>query len=216
MRCGPLVLATLANLYLDTGLAISLFDANEERLDLMDLLARKLFEGEEPAAIVRSTAVLGDALTEATDIVLCMSEDCCRRMTSPLAMPSLENFVPFDDPTEIRRGDYNRPTPVDELSAHTRSMMERPVDLLSQGSARDAAVRWVMELAPTGTKLVNLMGDLSMPVLDESRLDWPPEMSEAELTAVPHQILRWIRDDDPIHTLYLQGEGNPLYDRLGR
>ncbi|MBL8047827.1 MAG: hypothetical protein JNJ45_04010 [Chthonomonas sp.] len=52
--------------------------------------------------------------------------------------------------------------------------------------------------------------DLTPLCLDDS---WPRELT-VDLSLVPHQLLRWIRQDDPIQQLLIDHDASPLHDLL--
>lgn len=214
-RCGPPVLASLATWYPDTPLEVRLFDANEERLDLMDRFARSLFDDLNSEVKVTSGSDIAEALEETTDLLLALHEDCARRMTGTRATPSLANFVD-DDPWELRRGDRNRPTPAEQLSPYTLQILEVPAE--SQKTREEAilaAVLTVLQEKPPTARCASLMRGIVLPPhLPHTHLNWPDRIEEDKLALIPHQVLRWIRGDEKPHDLVEAGRNTPVRDWL--
>ncbi len=73
LRCGAPVLATLCRWYPDVPVSVRLFDRNEERLDLMDMLARQLFDLWNSEVHLSSGSDLAEAMEGTSDLVLCLN-----------------------------------------------------------------------------------------------------------------------------------------------
>jgi hypothetical protein len=185
----------------ETDPVVSLFDANEERLDLMDRLARIIFDDFHPEITVRASSDLSEAMEDVDSVVLCLNEDGARRMVSG----SVEEIkdVQRADAVGLRRGDVNRPTPVENLSPMTRQLLSKPKVL---GMSREEAILGAVELFGsvwTGEgRVLSLMRGVS--VIYES-LEWPTALGEQELWMRPHQILRWINADESVFELVEAG-----------
>lgn len=81
------------------------------------------------------------------------------------------------------------------------------------GSARvfDRALPIVMaNISPTAEVLSLLDPSISLPHADYRILAWPPEPSEAERVAVPHQALRWIHGEEYPFEFFAENENTPL------
>lgn len=216
MVCGPEVLSALAMFAPIDGLEVSLYDPHPERLGLMDLLLRRMTEGDKTGPSVFAEPHLELALEHATDVLVCLYDECCERMSLRTEAPSLENFAEFDDPWELRRGDYNRPTPPEELNEFTRSIVSRPVcGEPGDVSVFETAVRMVVAQCRPGARLLNLTPWKDVPdVLEMQSIGWPVQMSEAELASRPHQVLRWVRADDPLSALLVHADELAVYGWL--
>ena len=212
VRCGAPVLASLATLFPDSRLRVTLFDANEERLDLFHRLGVRLFENWNKEGTILASSDLTEALEGADAVILCPSEDCARRMTGPLSIRVLAAFEEERlDAWEMRRGDRNRPTRPDQLSEQTRQMLTVPApDDRDRELVLQQAIAQVLEGLPTETPLLSLMRGVILP---EGRahtfLNWPAPIPEDRQAFVPHQILRWIYGDEPMDDLVEAGRANP-------
>ncbi len=217
LRCGPPVLATLASWYPDVPAEVRMFDANDERLDLFDRLARLLFDHTGNETVLRGTNELAEALDGATDVILTVHDDCARRMVGPRAARWLENLDAEEEDHELRRGDMNRPTPPAMLSQSTRSMIEVPVDSsLNREEAITAAQEMVVESAPADARILSVMRGVGLPDgRPVTHLAWPAPLDEATLSLVPFQVLRWVTRDDRLDNLVEAGKANPFRDWLG-
>lgn len=200
IRVAPITLAALAEFFPELPLTVSLFDANGERLDLMDRLARCLFDITRNDAVIKSSGELDEAVKDSTDIVLALNEDGARRM---LGRRMSGAVVATDDSVEIGdvySGDFNRPTPMSKLSEHTRLMLQVPD--VAHGS-REEVIRSAFDLVneaigQTAARRLNLTRGLS---IDWEAWDWPAPLADAAKAGIPHQILRWINHDDEVGDL---------------
>lgn len=77
----PLV-GSLATFFGERPLEIVMFDADEERLDLVDRFARLAFAGSKATHSLRSTSDSEEALEDAGLVVLQIEENCARKLTS--------------------------------------------------------------------------------------------------------------------------------------
>ncbi|MBL8069177.1 MAG: hypothetical protein JNM28_12060 [Armatimonadetes bacterium] len=212
MRTAPLVSATLARWYPDVPFGIRLFDANPERLDLADLLLRRLLDDWNDEIPVASSQSATDALDGATEVIVTMHEDCARRMTSRGWSPNLEYFESANTLDLYGGGDRNRPTPVEQLSEQTRRLLENPG--LESGSREDAireSMAQILEIIPEEARLLSLTRGVLLPVeRPYAHFDWPPPVAEMGLQLVPHQILRWVRGDEKIEPLAQAADASPV------
>lgn len=217
VRCGAPVLASLATWYPDPALRVTLYDANEERLDLFHRLGVRLFDNWNKEATILAASDLSEACQDANAVILCLAEDCARRMTGPLSIRVLEAFEEERlDAWEMRRGDRNRPTRPDQLSEQTRQMLTVPApDDRSRETVLDQAVQQTLAVIPPETPLLSLMRGVLLP---EGRahtfLNWPAAIPDDQQALVPHQILRWIYGDEPMDDLVAAGRENPGRDWL--
>ncbi len=204
IRVAPIVLATLAEFFPESPLHVHLFDANEERLDLMDRLARTFFDITRNEATVKSSSELADVLPDSTEVIIALNEDGSRRMVGRQLSTAAAVTDAAIGPTDVYSGDFNRPTPLDRLSDHTRMMLEVPA--ASEGS-REEAVAAAFELVaatgwPSDARVLNLTRGLQVPI---ETWDWPSELSDASKHSMPHRILRWIHHDENIGDLLTEG-----------
>jgi hypothetical protein len=209
VRCAPPVFATLSNWYPDVPLAIRLWDANEERLDLMDRLARCLMDDWNSEATVTSTTDIEEALPGTTDAILCLHEDCARRLIGTHLSPSLAMFDDQDIPLHFYGGDRNRPTPPESLSEHTKLLLSVPDhEEFSRAEAMTDALKILAPHIPDAARVVSLMRETEMESVET--LAWPEILTETQSSLIPHQILRWVRRDEELFDLMSSGKSTPL------
>jgi hypothetical protein len=191
---------------------VTLYDANEERLDLFHRLGVRLFDNWNKEATLLAASDLVEACENPNAVILCLSEDCARRMTGPLSIRVLEAFEEERlDAWEMRRGDRNRPTRPDQLSEQTRQMLTVPApDDRGREQVLEQAMAQVIEAIPSEVPLLSLMRGVLLP---EGRahtfLNWPAPIPEDQQPLVPHQVLRWIYGDEPMDDLVAAGRENP-------
>lgn len=212
VRCAPPVFATLCNWYPDVPLAIRLWDANEERLDLMDRLARCLMDDWNSEATVSSSTDLAEVLEAASDVVLCLHEDCARRLIGTHLSPSLAMFEDQEIPIHYYGGDRNRPTPPESLSEHTKQLLSVPDhESLSRREAMEAALAVLLPQIPESARVLSLMREVDVPARPQTQaIAWPEPLSEVQESLLPHQILRWVRRDEEMFDLMTSGKSTPL------
>jgi hypothetical protein len=97
LRCCPAVIGSLASYYGERPLEVRLYDADEERLDLFDRLARVAFEDTSVEHAVRAFADAAEALEGARLVVLQLDVNCARKYLRGAGEPA-----PVDD-TEAKR-----------------------------------------------------------------------------------------------------------------
>jgi hypothetical protein len=199
LRCAPAVLASIAAPRFEHALEVRLFDANIERLDLMGRLLARMFELTRAQHVFSMHPNLALSLREADGAVLCLYEDCARRMTGKSATRVLLPSEPVDtgNISDLSRGDLNRPTPFDELSPMTLAALAMPEN---EGRSRDEVVANAMALTAERldprTLVLNLTRNAPLSASVRHReLAWPPMLDPAEHATLPHRILRWIGGD---------------------
>lgn len=79
MRCSPPVVASLATYFGERPLQIRMYDADEERLDLFDRLARLCFMTTKSTHNLVSTTDADEALEEAAFAIVQVGENCARK-----------------------------------------------------------------------------------------------------------------------------------------
>ena len=202
IRCCPEVVACLSQLNTTDEVVVTLFDSNNERLDLMDRLARVILDRQKEQFTIRANSDLKDALEEATDVVLMFNEDCARRMTS--SQTEVATDIANDEEILFSKGDANKPTPISELSFNTRQILSRPnLSHLTREEVISRAVSdFEREWSGNGS-VISLIRDV--PTSYRS-FAWPAPLTETEIWQRPHQILRWIALDDSIYELIQAAE----------
>ncbi|MBX3114714.1 MAG: hypothetical protein KF836_09140 [Fimbriimonadaceae bacterium] len=215
LRCGSLVLATLCRWYPDVPISVRLFDSNEERLDLMDMLGRQLFDLWNSEVRLSSGSDLAESMDGATDLIVCLNEDCSRRMVGGNRAESLDFFEETQE-RSFFGGDPNKPTPVENLSDHTKRILGAPVQ---QGSTRqevilEAFAKVRHQLSPP-IRIVSLMRDVELKTdLPITQLSWPEPLTELQVATKPFQILRWVKGDEKVEDLIERINDNPLMEWL--
>lgn len=216
LRCAPAVLASIAAKRFERPLEVRLFDANGERLDLMARLALRLFEITNAAHDVLRRPVLEEALFESDAVVVCLYEDCAKRMTGKTAARFLLPSDPVDPTTraELNRGDINRPTPFDELSPMTLEALSTPEDPRTRDQAVADAMAVVAGLV--GKSLVlNLTRGIELPApVSGTELVWPAPLAAEEHASFPHRILRWVNGDHEAFDYLTRFEQSPVAEWL--
>lgn len=79
VRCSPAVVASLATYFGERPLEIRMYDADLERLDLFDRLARTCFMITKNGHTLISTTDTQEALADADRIVMQVGENCARK-----------------------------------------------------------------------------------------------------------------------------------------
>jgi hypothetical protein len=198
VRCAPPVLSSVAAPRFERPIELRLYDANAERLDLMARLAERLFEIARVEHEVQSTDSLDEAVRGSDAVVVCLYEDCARRMTGKTTARVLLQTDPVDGDKiiELHRGDLNQPTPFDELSPMTLAALSTPEGGdVTREQAIEGAVAMVVER--TGdVPLLNLTRGAAFPSSPMTKsAEWPPTLDADEHSSRPHRILRWINGD---------------------
>lgn len=214
IRCGPPVLATLTNYQPEPDLKINLFDANTERLDLAHLLAARLFEDEDRETNITATTDIEEALYQTNTIILTLNQDCAQRMVAPLTTPSLDDLQFEQENYDFRRGDSNRPTKPEDLSPETRKLIARANTSASREESINQAVNQVLSKSKSA-RIVSLLRGIVLPdLIPHTHLNWPAPLDDHITSAIPFQILRWIRQEDSTYDLRQAGKRNPLFQWL--
>ena len=157
------VVASLATFFGERQLEIAFFDADEERLDLVDRFARLAFATTKAPHSLRSTYDPSEALEDADLVIVQMGENCARKMLG------------------VRR---DQPDPTER------------------------ALQELMSKVPAGAHVLNLIND-PLPV-NYFAMDWPPELTEGQKRAVPHEILRYLNGEDYVYNVIKEHAGSPL------
>lgn len=221
LRAGPHIAAALAACPSDIPLDIRLWDGSAERLDLFDRFLRVCLQVTDYGHEVRSFGGHpADALTGATAVILALHEDGARRHLQPTP-ESMEDPEPPSENEESMSiiefglGDPNRPTPQSRLSPTTRSVVFQP-DL--GGTREEVILRELEMLRPlleVDIPVLNLIRAVAPPDwLSAQSIQWPEALTEAEIAAQPHQVLRWIQGDPSIAAFIEQSWSSPVSEWL--
>lgn len=197
VRCAPAILGALGTYFGERELEVRLFDADAERLDLFDRLGRLcLLVGEAPH---RRTAHddWREALETADAAILCIGENCARHMLGVRKI-----VEPAED---------DAPSPMAQR-ARTRREVLVPRATGSREDALAAACEPVFA-ALQGVRTLSLVRDAIAPF---ESWPWPAPPTEAERRALPHQVLRWVRGEDPVRQLLDAHADSPLRAWLDR
>jgi len=171
LRCGIPVIASLATYFGERHLEVSLYDADEERLDLFAAFARKAFKFSDNPHTLRTSTDAAEMLEDADRVVLQLDENCARKENKA------SGFKP-----ESSGGD--------EIT----SVLNRFASHISNQAG-------VMSL---------LMPEVRIPLDYYYRLDWPGPIGLEERRSIPHQLLRWIREEEYLHDVFREYERSPL------
>lgn len=193
---------------------IRLLDWNEERMDLIDRLARQIQKKAEQEHQIKSSTDLEESLEDADHLVLSLYEDSSRRLIGPEPEP-VEEEEPLDEKgmsvVEHGLGDLNRPTPYQNLSQQTRLILHRPNLDLSREEAIQKAAAKVLAKRPEKCRVLSLVRDVTIELPENAeQVAWPPPLAESERQIKPHEILRWINEDPSIYDLLKEAEYSPV------
>lgn len=175
VRCMPPVISSFATYFGERPLEVRLYDADEERLDLMDRLARHCFRLMKANHAVLYRPDPKEALEGADRVVIQVGRNCARKYN--------------------RIGYAEGRATGDELVSKT--------------------IASLLENAPPDADILSLVRKtIAIPASFYRRLDWPGEPTDEELKYLPHQILRWIRGDEPIFMFLKEQENSPFKEWL--
>ncbi len=214
MRSGPHVAAALTTFVSQQPMEIRLLDWNEERMDLIDRLARQMLKKAEQEHQIKSSTDLEESLDGADHLILSIYEDSARRLLGPAPEPVEDEEEPDErgmSVVEHGLGDLNKPTPYEHLSQQTKLMLHRPnLDLDREEVIRQVSER-VLREKPEACRVLSLVRDVEIQLPEGAeKAAWPQPLSEAERQIAPHQILRWINEDHSIYDLLKEAEYSPV------
>lgn len=189
----PAILATAAQMFGERPFELWLFDADPERLELADRLARRLFEATENDSRVLATGVLPEAIRGADAVIVCCDDNCVRRFAAPEE----------DKPTHAAR-------PTDWAYEEWPTAQSRPWETVDPHAAALAFWEAVEANVKDGSCIAVIGACESLP----NTLHWEVQAVSEEASHVPHQVLRWAKSEDPVDALLAQGRENPLRDWL--
>ncbi|MGV3618974.1 MAG: hypothetical protein ACO1SV_26910 [Fimbriimonas sp.] len=97
VQCGPAIIGSLASYFGERPLEVRLYDADEERLDLFDRLARLVFGDTVVEHHLKSYTDAVEALDGSRLVVLALDHNCARKYLRQTDAP-----VPIDDDEALR------------------------------------------------------------------------------------------------------------------
>jgi hypothetical protein len=193
VRCSPPVLATLANYFGERPLEVRLYDADVERLDLFDQLARVLFRITESTHQLRFRIDPVEALEDVDRVVMQVGTNCARKYLRQVGdLSGIEDVLPEEPVGSVQKDGFR-------MQAADDSLVQRAID------------RMLIALPPEAEVLSLQREEVTLP--DERRyrkLKWPEEPTLAERVALPHQVLRWIKGEEMPHVLLKDADRTPL------
>lgn len=190
LRCGSPVLANIFNLPLSEETEVFLCDPHEEALDLLDRLARTFAAAQDFENTIVSTPDLDDALEDSSTIILCFGLGKSRRQ--------------HDDWSSSCQ-----PTLSAKLAGEARAVLLNPTF--------ERVNECLFRLEPD-VSVINLVSptELSAQLLafQAIHLDWPAPLPADARVSAAHQILRWVRGDEPLFTELQREADGPLVKAL--
>lgn len=169
----PQLFSFLGSYHGERSLEIRLFDGDPERLDLSYRLARTLFRAQESSHHLLMAPDIEEALPPGALVWLCMDANGYGKLGAPPAEPRPEGFKPFD--------------------WHFEENAPQPVTTAAENIERGQAL--VREALQEREHIVRL-GDTEGSV-------WNPAALDVEPLVLPHQILRWARQEEALPPVLL-------------
>lgn len=170
IEISPPVVASLASYFGERPLELRLYDGDEERLDLLDRMARACFILNKTPHSVFSSLDVNEVLHETDRVIL----------------------------------------QVDAHGAKRSLKGKQGLSAMSEAEMICASLAKLMEHAPENVETLSLQGpDVTIPLGLYRRLDWPVVKGD-EVQWMPHQILRWIRGEEPIYEILAEHDKSPL------
>lgn len=181
----PQLFSFLGSYHGERSLEIRLFDGDAERLDLSYRLARTLFRAQESSHHLLMAPDIEEALPPGALVWLCMDANGYGKLGAPPAEPRPEGFKPFDWHFE-----ESAPQPLATAAENIERGQAMVLDALRE---REHVVR---------------LGDAEGSV-------WNPAALDVEPSVLPHQILRWARQEEALPPVLLtEPTGCPLREWL--
>lgn len=193
VRCSPSVLSTLANYFGERPLEVRLYDADIERLDLFDQLARLLFRVTDSTHRILFRLDPVEALDGIDRVVLQVGTNCARKYLKQVGELASTEEAPEDTPLgSVQKDGF-------KIQAADDTLIQRALDRM-------------LETLPPGAEVLSLQRqEITLPVEARFRtLNWPAEPTLSERQALPHQVLRWIKGEEMPHRLLQDSERSPL------
>jgi len=199
MRVAPSVVAALATTCGERPLQVHLFEANAERLDLMDRFARVCFHRTDYGHQVLATDRAEEAVMDAPLVLLALDEEGVVEWQSPSEpIPDRgEDYRPSDWSTEawVIPGQGDRTVEAEDL-----------VDRLHQLRRAESTWVWLEQsMIPTEAFL-----------LEDIALPWPTKICAESPEVIPHQILRWLGGDESLESWLESCVDHPLKPALNQ
>lgn len=191
VRCAPAILGALGAYFGERELEVRLFDADTERLDLFDRLGRLCSLVGETQHRVTAHEDWREAADGADAAIVCVGENCARHM---LGVRQLIASVEGDAVVlAAQRGRLGREKLVPKTTGARADVLAEALEPV------------FAELA--GRRSLSLVRGFAAPC---EAWDWPAAPAEADRRALPHQVLRWVRAEEPVRELLDQHAASPL------
>ncbi|MBV6459628.1 MAG: hypothetical protein HONBIEJF_02778 [Fimbriimonadaceae bacterium] len=211
LRFGPSILASLPHLNPGPNWTLRLFDTDLERLDLMDRLARLLLIADEIGPRIVSTDEIDDATQQVQLAIVSIGGNTAYRYWNPA--PRIDRTsgtsLPSATPVSLEVWFQSQPQEGRVLApAREGDPIEREArirTLWSEFGRRLLGTARVLNLSP---ELADIDAD--------HVLDWPVPPLVEQKSAVPHQILRWIRGEDRVEPFIDSMANSPVVEWLRR
>lgn len=205
MRAAPAAVASLA--WLDEPWEVTLFDPNEERLDLVDRFARTAFDELGVGHRVSVETELEQACEQADAALCCLGYDGALRLLGLTRAPATAWAEDPQDALRYGRGDINRTSDPEAMSPHLVGIISEAVAQIG----RDEAIERAMDrlsVASEGARRLSLVRGWSGPGWDLA--SWPEAIGQDERVATAHRLLRLVRDDDDLRAYLMPYRVTPV------
>lgn len=221
LRAAPTVLCGLAASAPDHIVEIRLWDADDERLDLMDRFLRRALDESKLGHTVVSTTTAVDAFDSVDGVIVTLTHNGARRFLNPAPEPEQEPEPASETPREedhheaatvleFGYGDRNRPTPRHMLSARLRAILHNPADAISRERAIGQALDRLELLVPTQAHVLSLVRGVPLTWGRGEHLDWPIDLTAEERKSRPHELLRCVQNVEDIRPFMQAAASTPV------
>lgn len=203
-RRGPATVAALTACAEDFDLELRFWDADAERLDLFDRLARVCFRAAEVEPRLLTLSDPAEALERADGVIVAVGRNCARCYLAPPVAGRAP--APSGSPVDLELA-YAEPDV--ELSA------EEPVGDVSQEDVR-LVIDQLLGSGEKGRPTLDLTG-----LLDGAEPEvvtacwWPEDPGPERRRRLPLQILRRVLADESVSDLLAAYRDSPVREWLG-
>jgi len=182
LRCGPPIVGTLASYFGERPLEIRMYDADAERVDLFDRLARLCFMSSYSPHQLITTSDPEEALDGADAIVLALDANCARkylRSTSSRGLADIGDLGMVEQAVAYLIGAVPQSTPILSLLGpeilvprSTYRRLEWPEDPAAEETFQlpFQILRWINKEEPVTDLLINHEQTPFKAWLDDPRL----------------------------------------------
>lgn len=202
-RRGPATVAALTACAEDFDLELRFWDADAERLDLFDRLARVCFRAAEVEPRLLTLSDPAEALERADGVIVAVGRNCARCFLAPPAAGRAP--APTGSPVDLELA-YAEPGV--ELQA------EEPVEDVSEEDVRLAIGR-LLAGGDRGRPTLDLTGLLDRTEPEVVTACWPEDPGPERRRRLPLQILRWVLADESVSDLLAAYRDSPVREWLG-